>query len=292
MHRLWEIIVGPLIEEIKPKHIVEVGCEYGYNTTKLLEYCDENGSKLTSIDPYPLFDVKDLKNKHQSEFELLEGLSIDKLPLIKDYDMILLDGDHNWYTIYNELKIIEKEFEGKEFPLTVFHDISWPYGRRDLYYDPSTIPEEYLHPYAQKGISPDQSELVEHGGLNPELYNACEENTPKNGVMTGIEDFLRESDLDLTFKVINAFHGLGILYPKNPKKDEIISEILAKNDVLGILEKHYLRELSKLNTSFREEIEKYEVVLKQKDEIIDRLNSEINKRDQEIAKLNYQLNNK
>lgn len=290
MHRLWEIMVRPLIYAIKPKHIVEVGSEYGHNTKELLKYCDENDAKLTSIDPKPLFDVEELKGKYESRFEMLEGLSLDVLPSIQDYDMVLLDGDHNWFTVYHELKLIETEFEDGEFPLIVFHDISWPYGRRDLYYNPDTIPKEYLNPYAQRGICPGKSELVENGGLNPELYNAIEENTPRNGVLTGIEDFLKETDLDLTFKTINAFHGLGILYPKNLKIDEIISEILSKNDIPSILEKHYLKEIITLHTYYKGEIEKYAVVIRQKDEIIDGLNFEINQRDQKIARLIHEMN--
>ena len=289
MHRLWKTIVSPLINEIKPKHIVEVGSEYGYTTKELLKYCNENDAKLTSIDPNPLFDVDELKNRYGSKFEMLKGLSLDKLPLVKDYDMILLDGDHNWYTIYHELKLIEKEFADNEFPLAVLHDISWPYARRDLYYNPDTIPEEFLNPYAKKGICPDKNELLENGGLNSDLYNALEENTPKNGVLTGIEDFLNETDLELTFKVVNAFHGLGILYPKNPKIDGIISEILSKNDIPAILEKHYIKEIIALHAYYMGEIKKYADVIEQKDEIIDGLNYEINQRDQKIARMEVEI---
>lgn len=284
MRRFWDIIVGPLIYKIKPKHIVEVGSEDGINTKHLLEYCVINNAKVSCIDPAPLYDVDSFKEKYGSKFEIIEKLSIDALPFLTDYDMILLDGDHNWYTIYNELKIIEETFKNKTFPLIIFHDISWPYGRRDLYYNPDTIPKEFLNPYAKKGMMPDEKELCETGGFNSNLFNAVDENTPKNGVLTGIEDFINETNLNLTFKKINAFHGLGILYICNEEIDSILEDILSQCDLLALLEKTYLKEI--INYQIKDDI------LSEQKEIIDYLNDEIHKRDEVIFNQTEQIKNK
>ena len=66
----------------------------------------------------------------------------------------------------------------------VLHDVLWPYGRRDLYYAPEQIPEEFRQPYAEQGMRPGTKKLLERGGLNPTMYNALEEGGPRNGVMT------------------------------------------------------------------------------------------------------------
>src|SRR5947209_13870332 len=83
---------------------------------------------------------------------------------------------------------------GVPLPVLVMHDVSWPYGRRDLYYAPERIPEEFRQPYAQQGMRPDRKKLVAGGGLNPTMYNAVTEGGPRNGVMRALEDFIEDYD--------------------------------------------------------------------------------------------------
>ena len=297
MHRFWDIIVKPLINELKPKHIVEIGSENGFNTEKILN-CIDNDSKLSSVDPFPLFDVDTFKKKYGSKFEMYEGLSHDVLPLIDDYDMVLLDGDHNWYTVYNELKIIEKKFNQNNFPIIIFHDVSWPYARRDLYYNPDIIPNEFLNPYDQKGMFPGENDLMEKGGLNYNLFNAKSENTPKNGVLTAIEDFINESELNLTLKTINAFHGLGLLYPKNDNINELIEKIVSKSNILENLEEYYLKRIIMSELDYINNMENVKNILTKNSKDIDFLNDEIHKRDnlmvdqnEDIQKKNKEIKN-
>ena len=240
MNRLWEYIILPIFKKINPKYIIEIGSENGINTENILEYCILNQSKLTSIDPLPLFDQKKYKKKYGNHFEIINDLSLNCLGNLDNYDIILIDGDHNWYTVYNELKIIEKKFDNDNFPTILIHDVDWPYARRDLYYNPDTIPKKYLHPYAKMGIYPGQNKLMKNSGLNKDLNNALYEKTPQNGVLTAIEDFLKETDLKLCFNVVHAFHGLGIITTeKNYSK---IKEI-TKTDLSQYLEKKYLEEI-------------------------------------------------
>lgn len=241
MRHFWDSILLPLFKEIKPKYIVEIGSEEGINTEKILDYCVENHAILTTIDPKPLFDEIKLKNKFNNNFNLIKDLSLNCLDNLDDYDIVLIDGDHNWYTVYNELKLIEKKFINKKFPVIILHDIGWPYGRRDLYYNPKTIPNEFLNPYDQKGIIPDQIELVDIGGFNSNLNNAIFEYTPKNGVLTAIEDFLDESSSDLLFSKVMVFFGLGIIYPNDDIKF-IVEDVISNSDISFKLEKQYLNE--------------------------------------------------
>ena len=76
------------------------------------------------------------------------------LPGLPPVDAALIDGDHNWYTVYHEMKAIAEvaRANGAPLPVMILHDVGWPYGRRDLYYAPDTIPEECRQPYAQKGM--------------------------------------------------------------------------------------------------------------------------------------------
>jgi Glycosyl transferases group 1/Methyltransferase domain len=237
MNRLWKALIRPILEEINAKYIVEIGSDLGVNTKNILKYCVDNDAHLTAIDPFPKFDVEEFKAEYGDKFEIYTELSLNRLPLIKDYDAILIDGDHNWYTVYNELKIIEGYFKDKKFPIIFLHDMGWPYARRDLYYNPDNIPSQHRQPYKKLGIYPDQNSLIENGGLNSHLNNALTENDPHNGILTALEDFIKESDLEFSFEHINAFHGLGILYVKDDVTDKIVKKTIESADIVGLLDK-------------------------------------------------------
>jgi hypothetical protein len=211
----WESVVEPLLEASSPRVIVEVGVARGATTVKLLELSSRTGCTVHAIDPapQPSFDVDLLQRQHGDRFVFHKKLSLEVLPRLAGVDAALIDGDHNWFTVYRELKALEAQAEvaGGEPPLTMIHDIGWPYGRRDGYYDPDTIPPEYRQPHRKAGIVRHRSELAENGGVNPRLDNATTEGTPRNGVRTAIEDFLATSECPYVFRSVVGFNGLGIL---------------------------------------------------------------------------------
>jgi hypothetical protein len=90
------------------------------------------------------------------------------------------------YTVYHELTTLARVAaeEQRPFPLTLMHDLDWPYGRRDVYYAPERIPAEYRHPITTDGLAPFTSELVGEGGIVPGVHKAAVEGTPRNGVRT------------------------------------------------------------------------------------------------------------
>jgi hypothetical protein len=137
----------------------------------LLEFCKNNNAVLHAVDPLPKFDVESLKKQYDRHFIFHKSLSLNAIPEIKAADVFLIDGDHNWYTVFNELKLIEKYAADAErpFPVIMLHDIAWPYGRRDLYYNPETIPEAFRKPYKKGGIRSGSPDLLEEGGLNLQL---------------------------------------------------------------------------------------------------------------------------
>ncbi|RBQ22790.1 Glycosyltransferase AglI [Candidatus Methanobinarius endosymbioticus] len=241
MNRMWDTIMLPIIESVNAKYIIEVGSDSGINTKNILKYCLGNDAKMLAIDPFPKFDVNEYKEEFGEKFEIYEELSLNILSNLENYDVIILDGDHNWYTVYNELKTIEKTFQGKKFPIIFLHDTGWPYARRDLYYNPKTIPAPFLHSYAKKGISLDQELLDDEKGLNHDLNNAIHEKTPKNGVLSGIEDFISQSERKLYFRKINIFHGLGIISDDDQELKNIIDSNIQYGDLLELLETERLK---------------------------------------------------
>lgn len=217
MFRFWKPVIEPIMKTIIVNHIVEIGSDNGFNTANLLEFCERNNSFLHVIDPNPKYDTDEWKERHPGLIKFYKSLSLEALPLIDEMDAVMIDGDHNWYTVYHELLLIKQcaRKKKKRFPIIFFHDACWPYARRDMYYDPETIPEGFKQPHKKLGLMPDKKELIASGGLNQHLYNAVNEGGDKNGVLTAVEDFIANSKAKLHFKTIPIWHGLGILYSEN-----------------------------------------------------------------------------
>ena len=216
MYPYWDVITEPLLTLLQPRTIVEIGSEQGKSTHRLLAFCQVHDAVLHAIDPFPKLDVAAWQARHGDRFVFHAATSLEALPRIEHYDAVLIDGDHNWYTVFHELKTIETHCAARHdaFPFVLLHDIDWPYGRRDLYYDPVSIPDAYRHPHARGGVRPGSPELQERGGYSPNLIHATAEGTPHNGVCTAIEDFLEQTTLALEFITVPGFHGLGVLFPR------------------------------------------------------------------------------
>ena len=95
------------------------------------------------------------------------------------------------------------------------HDVSWPFGRRDMYHAPADIPVEARHEYSSTlGIPFDGNELIDGGFRSVGQYAiATHEGGPRNGVLTAVEDFLA-GDAGQGWQLMNVpvGYGLAILY--------------------------------------------------------------------------------
>ena len=160
---------------------------------QIFKYCNENNFLDDLIDYYDL------------EIDYISKYPLNLLAELSDYDAIFLNDDPNWFTVFNELKIIKEMNE--EFPLVFICNNIFPHKRRDSYINPEIIPIEFRK---------DFSKTFDYNNvkLNDGFFHANEENTIKNGVLTAIEDFLKDnmSIGMMDFKLIN---GITILYPKN-----------------------------------------------------------------------------
>jgi len=213
MHRFWTAVVEPLLQRLEPAVIVEIGSDRADNTRRLVGFCQQHQAVLHAIDPAPQFDAAAWQRAYAGVFVFHHGLSLEALPRVGAMDAVLIDGDHNWYTVFNELRTIEalSARHGRLFPLVFLHDTGWPYGRRDLYYDPATVPAGARQVYRRAGMPLDSPGLLNRQGLNPHLYNAVSEGGAHNGVLTAIDEYMSASGLQLEFSQVPGFHGLGIL---------------------------------------------------------------------------------
>lgn len=226
MYRFFESTIRPLLDEMTElSTLVEVGAQRGLHTGRLLPYVRSRGAHLHIVDPAPLFNVERFQQQFGSCSTLHVRLSHDALPSIDAPDVVLLDGDHNWYTVIEELRIMDRSFS--DWPVTLLHDIEWPYGRRDMYYAPERVPDEYRQPYDQSGIVRGRSELSPDG-VNRALMNAEHEGGPCNGVLTALEDFLRETQRDLALFTVSGNNGLGIVVDRMSLRNRRFAKVLRK----------------------------------------------------------------
>ena len=53
MHRKFDSHTRAILDRHKPKTLLEIGVLHGQHTLRILEWCEENGASLTSVDPAP-----------------------------------------------------------------------------------------------------------------------------------------------------------------------------------------------------------------------------------------------
>jgi hypothetical protein len=222
MHRFWPRFIEPLLRAAAPNRVMEIGAEFGWNTRGLLEVGRETGFFVDIIDPAPHPAFHEELSRFDGGYAFHPAKSLDVISVLPAADFTLLDGDHNWYTVYHELQAIfvRAHIAGRAPPIIVMHDVGWPYARRDMYYDPSAIGDGDRHPHARRGFVPGRSELTDDG-INGHFANALHEGGPRNGVLTAVEDFIGASGQDLVFRVLPFFNGLGILVPRQRYSDSV-----------------------------------------------------------------------
>ncbi len=74
----------------------------------LLNYVREVGGHLHAIDPHPEFDVGEIERANAGYLSFYPAKSLDAIRQLPALDLAMVDGDHNWYTVYNELRLLEE----------------------------------------------------------------------------------------------------------------------------------------------------------------------------------------
>jgi len=218
----FDEIIEKLLLELQPSVIVEVGSEYAGSTEKLAAFATANKSMLYVIDPAPKIDPDTVLEKFRGSYEFIRAKSTDALPKLKG-DIFFLDGDHNYWTVHSELSAL---YANNPSAWVVLHDIGFPWARRDLYYAPEEIPAQHCNPYSyDHGVDLATDETCLRAGFwgAGDFAIAMESGTPRNGVLTAVEDFLVNQP-ELHYDSIPLIFGLGVIVPK--AYANFVSEIL------------------------------------------------------------------
>lgn len=117
-----------------------------------------------------LITMSHIERDQQQKIDLVQANSLEALPKLAEagirFDLVLLDGDHNYHTVTRELQLIDALVE--DHTLVIVDDYNGRWAERDLFY----------------------SERAE--------YASCKEATPrvetdKHGVHAAVDDFLAAS---------------------------------------------------------------------------------------------------
>lgn len=280
MQRFWKTHILPIIEAVKPQRIMEIGAEAGENTKNILDYCRTAGCEVDIIDPAPKSELHDVLQEFEGIYSYYPLKGLEAIPLAPRPDLVLMDGDHNWYTVYHELAaLIPAGDPETDIPVVLFHDVAWPYGRRDMYYNSSDIPEAFLKPHARMGMVPGHSEL-RTDGMNSGFANAATEGGPMNGVLTAVEDFIAAAPDAYSFWTLPFFNGFGVLVPKSKVTPALLNLIESFYSTDGLLEACRALELESIRKG---------IMLKQRTEELKRAKQLLEERHRKIGMLEEKL---
>jgi hypothetical protein len=230
---LTEIML-PCLDAAGARSIVEVGAYAGDLTALLVEWGGAVGARIWAIDPAPQERLVVLAEE-RSDLELVRATSLEALATIPLPDAAIIDGDHNYYTVSEELRTLAERAGDGPLPLLLFHDVGWPHGRRDAYYAPDRIPPGHRQPIVEGGGLFPGVTGVRAGGL-PYKWPAAREGGPRNGVLTAVEDFMAARG-GLRLAVVPAFFGFGAAWEEDAPWADELAAVLAPHDRHPVLER-------------------------------------------------------
>lgn len=226
----------PCLDAAGARSVLEIGAYAGDLTRVLVGWAQRADATVGAVDPAPQPALVKLAEEHP-ELHLIRRTSLEALPDIELPDAVVIDGDHNWYTVTEELRLIGGRAPGAELPLLIFHDVSWPHARRDDYHEAGAIPADARQPVAgaDAGIFPGEPGLRPGGGL-PYPNSAAREGGPHNGVRTAVEDFAAARP-DVRFARVPTFFGFGVVWSTQAPWSDAVAAIVDPWDGHPLLER-------------------------------------------------------
>jgi hypothetical protein len=215
-------LITRMLDAVAPEVVIEVGADKGDFTRELLHWASGRDAEVIAVDPDPAPELLQLE---AGELRLVSEPSPEALAELPIPGAIVLDGDHNHYTLSAELRTIAKRSRRNGLPLMLIHDIGWPHARRDTYYAPDRIAEEHRQPLAHDALVAPGVPGITTVGVRFE-WAAKEEGGAGNGVLTAVEEFMAGRP-GLRLATLPAFFGLGVLWEQDAPWAARVEEIVA-----------------------------------------------------------------
>jgi hypothetical protein len=116
MFPFWNTAIAPVLAAAGARRLVEIGALRGDNTRQIIEHLGPE-TELHVIDPVPDFDPAEHEAMFPGQYIFHRDLSLNVLGNLPPMDAALIDGDHNWYTVYNELRLLAEVADKNGAPL-------------------------------------------------------------------------------------------------------------------------------------------------------------------------------
>lgn len=233
------------LDAVRATSIVEVGAYAGDLTRVLADWAGAAGARVIAIDPSPQDALVALAEQRLA-VELRRDTSLDLLREIPMPDVLIIDGDHNYYTVREELQIVGNRAIAAKLPMLLFHDVCWPHGRRDDYFDPERIPADYRQSVAGDGRGIFPMEPGTRADGLPYPRSAAREGGERNGVLTAVEEFVADRER-LQLVVVPAFFGLGAVWHRDAPWAPAVEQFLRpwdRHPLLAALEANRVRHIA------------------------------------------------
>ncbi len=212
---LWTALIGPVAQGLHPQNILLIDPRSEALVQRFLQYSQRNQATLNVTYPPPALVPR--WQKAYDDCLVVYPQEHWRSPFFfNDSDLVVLGHDPNWFKVLRDLEFLSLWANqwSQSFPVVLIHGVGWPYGRRDRYEAPASIPQHSLLPNRKGGVFPGVAGLLDSGGLFQNGFHARQEGGSRNGVLTAVEDFIAHGDHPpLSFFMIPSHHGLGMLYP-------------------------------------------------------------------------------
>jgi hypothetical protein len=188
MPELWTTVALRLVAAMQPERLLEVGSGSGEFTEAACLQATRWGGKVVLIRREPgRRRLTNLKVRRYTRGSISSVGSVD---------LVLLHGEPNWWTTSWQLAGVRVGAERARRPLPpiVVANAGMPWGRRDCYEAPEDVPANARQPNQPAG----------------DRWVAVEESTPRNGVLTAVEDFANEHG-DLEVLSIPGLGGVAVV---------------------------------------------------------------------------------
>ena len=235
MHLFWKDIILPIMTKINPNIIIEIGDENGIYTTDILEYCNKNNSRLTSIlTESPHFNINKISQEYGEKFNLNITSNPKDILTLNYSEIIFINEIPNYNTLSNTLKGLEDKFKPK-FPFVFMQNTC-----KTLKENETIAPIElgYFENYKNFYVF-----TKDNLSGNNETSHLNYTTNLKTEIFNEIKTFISNTNLNISFINIPLCNGLGMLFLEDEKNQQIIEEIINNPLILEKLENNFLKQI-------------------------------------------------
>src|SRR5687768_16022706 len=110
-------VLTPLLDLAGAKVVVEIGSYRGDLTRELLDWAGRSDARVLAIEPAPQPQLIQLSER-RPDLDLIREPSHSALREAPAPDAVIIDGDHIYYTVSEELRLIDERAPG-QIPLLI-----------------------------------------------------------------------------------------------------------------------------------------------------------------------------